>query len=402
MTPARIPRVAITGLGVVSPFGCDLESLVDGIASGRAAVREMEPTGRPGRTVPVIPCDGFDATKFLPPMKVRRWDACSRFAAVSALLALRDAGLESREAERVGILAGTFSSGATPLVDFLAAIFRESPEAAPPMLFPFTVANAAASQAAIELSLKGPIATLSHRAVVFADCLLYASILLEDGRADAIVVVGTDEVNPTYLRAWDDLGLVAAPGRPGFVLGEGGYALVLERPADAAKRRAKIRSVVSGIGFAQELVGPHVYPHDPATWTAVFGDALARAGRRPVDVDFVSLADNGHPGPAAAERTAVDTLFGAGPHRPYLARWKGALGEGAGPSAAAALLASAAVSGTPLPPDRGGAMPGDGTPAPADCRFGLVNFAGAGGAAFTVAVERPGDGMDTQVLRRPA
>ncbi len=395
------PRLAVTGIGVVSPFGCDLDSLFEGIGSGRFAVKDVEPTGRPGRRLPVIHCDGLDATKYFPSMKVRRWDPCSRFASIAAKIALDDAKIPRPGGERIGILAGTWSAGASPLAEFLTTILAVNPESAQPMLFPFTVANAPASQAAIELGLKGPIATLSHRSVVFADSLLYAGILLEDGRADAVVVVSTDEVNATYLRAWDELKIVAAPGREGIVLGEGGYAVVVERPQVAAARGAKVHAVISGIGFAQSPERPHTYTRDPEEFVRADRDALARARRAPDDIDFVVLADNGHSAEARVERKGLELLFDR--CLPWTVRWKGVLGEGAGPAAGQAVIAIAAVARGELPPDRGGALAGSAGSPPSDPRFGLVHFSGAGGALFSLIVERPSEGMDTQVIPvRPA
>jgi 3-oxoacyl-(acyl-carrier-protein) synthase len=390
------PRLAVTGLGSVSPFGSSVDELLEGLASGRSCVEEVEPTGRPGRRIPVLPCRGFDATRFLPAMKVRRWDACSRLATVAALQALTQAGIASVGAERLGILTTTWSAGATPLADFITAVFRTGPESAPPMLFPYTVANAPGSQAAIELGLKGPIATLSHRAAVFADSLLFAGMLLEDRRADAIVVVATDEVNPTYLRAWDDLGIVEAPGREGFILGEGGYALVLERIGSATDRGARIRGVVSGIGFVNGTEGPHHCSHDPQAWSRAMTDAIARANRSPGQIDFVVLSENGRRPEAEVERQALSGCFG--PFVPPTVRWKRALGEGAAPSAAQCLAAIASVDRGRLAPDRGGALPAGTTPAPSNPRIGLVNFHGGGGTVFSVVVERAPEGMDTVVL----
>jgi len=399
MKPGKTPRLAVTGIGVVSPFGTDVGELLDAIAAGRFAIKDVSPTGSPDRKIPVVHCDSFDATEFLPAMRVRRWDPCSRFAAVSSLLALRSAGLSTPGGERIGILAGTWSAGATPLADFLSTMYTVNPEAAPPILFPFTVANAPASQAAIELGLKGPISTLSHRSVVFADSLLYAGILLADGRADAVVVLATDEVNPTYLRAWDELRIVVAPGREGFVLGEGSYAVVVELPEMALRRKAPIRALISGIGFAHADSGPHEYGRDPAAFAASDREALQRANHSPSEIDFIVLSDNGRTPEAQAERDGLDQVWKSS--IPYTVRWKTALGEGAGPCAGQAVVAIAALERGNLPHDRGGALPGSKLAPPENPTVGLVHFSGAGGAHFSVVVERPSESMETIVIPLP-
>src|SRR5258706_9424354 len=122
-----------------------------------------------------------------------------RHAIVAARQCLSDALYEmAGHEERTGILLGTGSAGAGPLTEFERQMVVESPEAASPFLFPNTVANAPASQVALELKIKGPNVTITQKDPAPLNALFYGRMLLADERADAFLVGAADEWNREY------------------------------------------------------------------------------------------------------------------------------------------------------------------------------------------------------------
>ncbi len=196
---------------------------------------------------PAARIGAFTTEPELPKSKARRLDRGSQYAIVAARQCLADAGyaMAGRE-ERTGILLGTGSAGAGPLTEFERQM-AESPESASPFLFPNTVANAPASQAAIELGIKGPNVTITQKDPAPLNALFYGRMLLADGRADALLVGAADEWNLDYHLAYERVRATRTATRPGFVLGEGAALILVEdedgralpRGADLRARRVR-------------------------------------------------------------------------------------------------------------------------------------------------------------------
>ena len=252
-------------------------------------------------------------------------------------LADADYAVAGRE-ERTGILFGTGSAGAGPLTQFERQMALESPEAASPFLFPNTVANAPASQAAIELGIKGPNVTITQKDSAPLNALFYGRMLLADGRADALLVGAADEWNLDYHLAYERVRATRTDLRPGFVLGEGAAAVLVEDEAAARARGARPVARVASVVSWGAPVSPQRRRADPATLAAAMRAALSEAGVAPRGVGLVHLSRNGVPSTDLAEDAALADVFGG--VRLRTAAIKDALGEN--PAIAAVQLALAA------------------------------------------------------------
>ncbi|HEY3351522.1 MAG TPA: beta-ketoacyl synthase N-terminal-like domain-containing protein [Thermoanaerobaculia bacterium] len=334
------PVVVVTGASAVTALGRTLAETRAALAAGRSAVASIEGPGVPERAErsPAARIGAFTTEPELPKSKARRLDRGSQYAMVAARQCLADAhyAMAGRE-ERTGILFGTGSAGAGPLTEFERQM-AESPESASPFLFPNTVSNAPASQAAIEIGIKGPNVTITQKDPAPLNALFYGRMLLADGRADALIVGASDEWNLDYHLAYERIHATRTATRAGFVLGEGAAALLVE-DADAARARgaqplARVASVVS----RGAPVSPQHRRADPATLAAVMNAALAEAGVTPRDVGLVHLSRNGVPATDAAEDAALAAVFGLA--QPPAVAIKDALGEN--PAIGAIQLALAA------------------------------------------------------------
>jgi len=375
----------VRGAGAVTPAGVGVDAFARALADpGWRRSDEIERPG--GGPLPVLACRDFSARHHLPPLVARRLDRPARLLVVAAREALAAAGGEwpwSRE--RVGVAAGTWNAGAEAMVEVVRTVLTVSPEEAPPMLFPSTVANAAASQLGILERLAGPNLTCTEKQVAGLRALVEAERLLRHGRADAVVACGVDEAHWTYVEAHERLGVLRKPGRPGIVPGEGAIALLLaDTPGDGALGR------VAGWGAASAPAPPHRYPETPAPVTTACMAALARAGLEPAEIDLVVSLGNGLPALAALERTALEAVFGA--HRPAALAVTDRLGEGGCAATARALAALLALAGRlpaawPVPDHlaRAGFPSLAGRPP----RVALIPALAAGGSALAVVLTAP-------------
>jgi 3-oxoacyl-[acyl-carrier-protein] synthase II len=350
--PPVADPVSITGVGVVSPFGDDREAFRDALLSGASGIApsaQFEAFGC--RSVLAARVAGFDPARWIPPMKLRRMDGSAPFA----LAAIRQAMDEARYAvvpegdERTGVVVGTYTAGGQATNEYLAALFDGGPMGAPALLFNSTVANAAAGLAGLEFKLQGPNATISQKEASGLAAIASAVDLLRAGRADAIASGGMDALNDVFYRAHDQFevmnaeaafGSAAAPfdaGRSGFVLGEGGFGLWLERGDGWRARGARAYGEILGIGAASATVPLNAWPDRAGPLVRTMRLALEEAGVEPADIGVVYASANASRGLDEVEARAIGELFGS--PTPVITSIKGALGE-SGASGAAACVAA--------------------------------------------------------------
>ncbi len=335
--------IVITGVGAVTALGRNLEATRAALDRGESGLAPVPGDGLlPGEEASLAArIATFTTEPELPRARARRLDRGSQYAFVATRQCMASGGYDmaGRE-ERTGILMGTGSAGAGPLVELERQMAFESPEAASPFNFPYTVSNAPASQTAIELGIKGPNVTLIQKDPIVAGALFYARLLLWDGRADAIFVGAVDEWNLTYHRAYERARITGTPTRPGFSLGEGAAVTLVETAGSARRRGARVLAEVSGIGFLTVAVSPHKRRARPEDLAAVMRKALAEAGCGPLDIGLIHLSANGFTPLDDAESEAIRAVFS---QRPVAhVRVKRQLGEN--PAIVAVQIALAAAS----------------------------------------------------------
>lgn len=238
-------EIAITGLSAISAAGIGVEPLCEAFRTGTSHLKPVpfdilgEEGHRWGKAE-------FRAADFLPPLKARKYDRCSQMAVAAVSMALKDAGLLSGEVDRrrIGIVIGCGFGGIVNSEEFLRGYFASGVEGLAPVLFPNTVANAPAGNAAIEHGLKGPNVTVVQRFCSAESALMTAIRFLEEDRADIIFAGGVDELSPLVMQAFKGMGQLKGHAA-GF--GEGAGLLVLEKRCHAERRRAPIVGSVSSV-----------------------------------------------------------------------------------------------------------------------------------------------------------
>jgi 3-oxoacyl-[acyl-carrier-protein] synthase II len=308
--------LAVTGYGIVSPFGIGREAfraaLADPLAArdhAFSAARSVLTDAR-FRRARVAEVPAFDAAQYLGDKGLRNLDRATKMLVVAAKQALEDAGLKRDGAfhglssERIGICAATAYGSLDSITEINRVAELEHPRYLNPSRFPNTVINAAAGYVSIWEALEGPNVTIVDGNCGGADAVLTAETHLATGRADALLVGGFEVVSEPLYVAFEKLGLVSegeALSEPGEVasrgthLGEAAALLVVERAASAEARGATVLAEIIGFGAAFEPPASDaqlVHASDRAVERAVRA-ALADAALSPEQVDLVICAESG-------------------------------------------------------------------------------------------------------------
>ena len=286
-------RVVITGAGVVTPLGPDVETTWAAMVAGRSGVgpiRSFDASGLPVRIAAEVrdfsPADHFGVRD------ARRIDRFAQLGLVAARQALAQSGLDvAARPDRVGVVFGSGLGGLTTLVDQVGVLAERGPSRVSPFLVPMMIPNMAAGQIAIECGATGPTSCTVTACAASANAIGEAADVIRLGRADAVVAGGADAtVAPICVAAFaqmkalssrnDDPETASRPfdaGRDGFVLGEGAGALVLEERDQARARGAVVLAELAGWGSSCDA--HHLTAPDPAgagaatAMRAALGDA---------------------------------------------------------------------------------------------------------------------------------
>lgn len=371
-------RGVITGTGAVCPLARSAPEFYDRLIAGQSAIRLMTREERSDlQATHVACCDGFTPQPEIPPMKARRLDRGSQFAIIACSQAIAEAGYDIAAApERIGIALGTGSAGAGALTEFLRILLTESPEAAPPFHFPNTVANAPASQVSIELKILGPNVTITQKDPSAWNAVLFSSLAISMGRAEAMLAGGVDEWNSVYALGFDRVGaLRGEKRRSGIVQGEGAFAALLESEESARRRRAKPLARLAGIAMAGFPSEPYRFAPEVGVIERTVRGVLEDAGARPEEIGLWLPSRNGVCEMDDAEEQAMAKIFGQPPRAISV---KDAVGEMAASGAGQLVAACRAVADPEGPFRKNGRF-----------RRALINSFGAGGNFLAAVVESP-------------
>ncbi len=210
-------RVCVTGLGCITSLGASREAFVDGLIAGQTGIRRIEDFDvSSARAQHAGRLSGFDATKYLPPLKLRRIDAVARVAIAATRDALDDAGFPHDAAgyDRIGVVLGSFSAGVHATGEYLESYLKGGPTGAPALLFSSTVGNAPASHCGLEYGLRGPNTTLMHKEASGLSAIAFATHLIRRGKVPVVVAGGADDIYERFYRVHDWFGVMADSRHP--------------------------------------------------------------------------------------------------------------------------------------------------------------------------------------------
>ncbi|HEX5720968.1 MAG TPA: beta-ketoacyl-[acyl-carrier-protein] synthase family protein [Thermoanaerobaculia bacterium] len=343
------PRVVVTGLGVISAAGHNRHELWDSLHAGRTAIAQLEgfPLDqlrfRSGAQVRGYePRDHFDrqATGIL--------DRFAQFLIIAAREAVADAELELGDglAERTAIVTGSSMGGQMTMDECYLDLYGRGHTRSHPLSIPRAMANAGASQLALEFGITGPTFTLSTACASSNHALGQALALLRSGQVEAALAGGSEA--PFCwgsLKAWEAVRAVdPEPCRPfardrhGMSLGEGGAVLVLETEERARTRGARIYGELAGFGMSADA---HHITHPSVDGPArALTSALRDAGWSPEEVGHINAHGTGTEVNDLSESQAIHAVFGEQAERIAVTSTKSIHGHGLGAAGALEAVAT--------------------------------------------------------------
>jgi 3-oxoacyl-[acyl-carrier-protein] synthase II len=377
MRLAGSPRVVITGIGVVSPFGVGRDRFwqhVSGGCSGTRAITEFDASEFACRVAAPVtgvtiddvpPLDGDDLWDSGYRADPKRYSRAALIGVIAAREAWADAGLRIAEPSAgvvIGSGGGGIDVGERQYYDF----FAEQGRKVTPYAIPVSIVGMVSSEISISLRLRGVSHVLSCGCTSSSDAIGYAAGLLRAGDADVILSGGTDAcVTPGMIFGFSRMRAVSMAynerpaeasrpfdkGRDGFVLGEGAWMMALEREDRARARGAKIYASIDG--YASTCDAYHRVQMAPDGEEIVRAIALAieRSGRQPEEIGYVNYHGTSTVLNDAVESRCVRQVFGGHAERLAGSSVKSMVGHPQGASGAAGIVTAAlALSNDFLPP----------------------------------------------------
>jgi 3-oxoacyl-[acyl-carrier-protein] synthase II len=367
-------RVAITGIGVVSPFGVGRERFWSALVEGRSGVTAVNGAGSEHLTSRVaarVPDEAIaDAERQDSDASGRRDSRraakVSRLAVIAAREALADAQLEGTNLADMPVIVGSGAGGIDIAEQQYAEYFAGAHHRVSPYAIPVSIVGIVSSEISIALGLRGPSHVVSTGCTSSTDAFGQASALIRHGDAELVLTGGADacatlpmlfgfgRLRAASTRFNDRPTEASRPfdrDRDGFVLGEGAWMLVLERADRARARGAAIYATVDG--YASTCDAYHRVQMDPAGGEIVrcMEQAIARSGRAREEVGYVSYHGTSTQLNDAVESRCVRQVFGAHADRLAGSSVKSMIGHPQGASGAAGLVGAAlALARSILPP----------------------------------------------------
>lgn len=331
-------KIVVTGMGAVTPVGCGVENYWNNLINGECGIDRIMRFDAESLAVKIAAeVKDFDIEAYMPKKMIHETDAFTQYAFVAAKEALGE-GLPAGP-ERTGIVMGTAMAGVATTAATQEILTNAVHKNVGPRFVPRILGNIAAAQIAISYGIYGPSSTLSTACASGCDAVSMAAMMLLAGEAEAMLAVGSESIlcplviyslaNAHTLSRMNDDPLHACrpfdAARNGFVIGEGGGALVLERESHAKARGAEIYAELAG--WANNNDAYHVTQPDPDGKMAArcMQKAMDCAGVTAQQIDHINAHGTGTKQGDSAELTAISQVFGGA--RPAITSTKGATGH---------------------------------------------------------------------------
>jgi 3-oxoacyl-[acyl-carrier-protein] synthase II len=323
-------RVVITGTGLLTAVGNDVQSNWESLLAGRSGAAPITQFDPPADFPVRFACElkGFDPGQYMERKEAKRTDRYAQIAMAAAVQAMTEAGLseglEGLDAERTGVLIGSGIGGIATFEDQHARFLEKGPARVSPFFVPMFIADIASGIVSIRYGAKGPNYATVSACASGAHAIGNAFRSIQVDEADVMITGGTEAtVTPMTMAGFAALTALSERNdspetasrpfdatRDGFVLGEGAGVLVLEELEHARRRGAKI--IAELVGFGQTADAYHI------TAPAVGGEGAARAmrmalrsaGARPEEVDYVNAHGTSTPANDMNETAAIKTTLG--------------------------------------------------------------------------------------------
>ena len=323
-------RVAVTGLGVVSPLGNDPDAFFGNLVAGRSGICRLEGRALERFTTRVAAPARFDGAAVFPAPRLRMLDRVSQFAlhAAGQALAMSRGALDGADHRRAGVFMGTGLGGAETTDEGYRTIYAENSDRVKPFSVLMAMNNAPAAWIGLDHAIEGPNLTYSTACSSSAVAIGEAARRIASGETDVMIAGGTEApLTLGTLKAWEALKTLApedpadpsasckpfAKDRAGLVLGEGAAVVVLEEWERARARGAPIVGEFAGYGLFTDAA--HITRPSVEGQAEAMRRALADGGIDTRDIGYVNAHGTGTLANDAVETAALKAVFGEAARR---------------------------------------------------------------------------------------
>lgn len=354
-------RVVVTGLGVVSPLGNDVNTYWDGLISGKCGIDTIKSFPTDDLSAKVVgEVKDFNPAEYgIEPAFSRKQDKFTLFAVAAAYQAMSQAGLSAAqeggniEPERLGVYFGSGIGGFTTQMRESEKILNDGPKWVSPLFIPTMISNIAAGNIAIRHNARGACVPVVTACATSTHNVGEAFRAIKHGYADAIIAGGSESVllplalagfaNAKALSRSEDPDYASLPfnkNRGGFVMAEGAAVLVLEEYDRAVARGAEILAEICGYGNTCDAYHVTAPRPDGTTQSAAIKQALNEAGYDSNDTLYINAHGTGTQLNDTTETAAIKLALGEDAYRAHVSSIKGATGHMLGAAGAAEAVAT--------------------------------------------------------------
>ena len=365
-------RVAVTGLGIISPVGNDVQTYWDSLVAGKCGIDIIR--SFPSDDLPVKVAGevkDFDPSAYgIEPSFARKQDRFTLFAVAAAAQAMQQSGLKASEEdgnidpERLGVYFGSGIGGFTTQMRETEKLLNEGPKWVSPLFIPTMISNIAAGNIAIRHNARGACVPVVTACATSTHNIGEAYRAIKHGYADAVIAGGSEAVvlplsiagfaNAKALSRAEDPMRASLPfnkNRGGFVMAEGAAVLVLEEYDRAVARGAEILAEICGYGNTCDAYHVTAPRPDGTTQSAAIRQALQEAGYQSEDTLYINAHGTGTQLNDTSETAAIKLALGEDAYKAHVSSTKGATGHMLGAAGAAeAVAAVLALKNGTVPP----------------------------------------------------
>ena len=319
-------RVVITGMGVISPVGNDLEGYWKSLREGRSGIdtiRAFDVSEYPCRIAGEV--NDFSAENLVDLKEAKRTDRFILFSLCSSDQAVKDSGLDvhREDLSRIGTIIGSGIGGLSTLENEHTKLVKRGPGRVSPFLIPMMISNMAAGRVSISFGFKGPNYAVVSACASGAHAIGDAYIGIRAGTMDVALTGGAEAtVTPLALAGFCNMKALSTRNeepakasspfdvkRDGFVMGEGAGIVVLESLEHARARNARIYAELVGYGSSGDAYHITAPAPEGGGMAAAMKSAIEDAGLKPEDIDYVNAHGTSTPHNDKNETTAVKAVF---------------------------------------------------------------------------------------------
>jgi 3-oxoacyl-[acyl-carrier-protein] synthase II len=335
-------RVVVTGLGMLSPVGLDIDSSWKNIIAGKSGIERITDFDTTDYTVKIAGLvNNFDHEPYLSSKDTKKMDICIQYGLAASIQAFEDSGLVVTEenAQRMGVSVGSGIGGLSTIEGGIETILKSSPRRVSPFFIPATIINMISGHVAIRYGLKGPNIAIVTACTTGTHNIGNAARMIEHGDADVMLAGGAEKASCRMGMAGfaaaralskrnDDPEAASRPwdkDRDGFVLGDGAGVMVLEEYEHAKARGAKIYAELVGYGMSADAY--HMTMPDGIGAYNAMKNAMADSGLNSDQINYVNAHGTSTPAGDVPESQSVEKLLGANTQKALMSSTKSMTGH---------------------------------------------------------------------------